>query len=427
MDRGGIVLGCKVNKSFIMEVQAALNRLGYNAGPVDGIHGPATQSALRKFQSNYGIRPTGVFGEKTCELLERYFAGYFIYTIKPKDTFFKIAAKYKTTVQSIIIANPGKDPNRIGIGEKITVPFGYDVVDATKNYSYDVMDIDMQGLKARYPFLEIGIIGKSALGRNLYYIRLGRGAKQIFYNGAHHGLEWITSVLLMKFAENFLKNYTGGRMMNGYDTGKIWNEASIYIVPMVNPDGIDLVLNGLSKDNPNYSRLIEWNGGSTDFSLNWQANNRGVDLNHNYDALWNLSKEAEMELGITGPGPTRFGGPYPESEPESNAVADFTRTRDFRLVIAYHTQGEVIYWTFQNMQPAEAKRIGESFSKLSGYALDEPVGVSSLAGYKDWFIQQYGRPGYTIEAGKGKNPLPISQFPKIYSDNVRILLEAAFV
>ena len=50
---------------------------------------------------------------------------------------------------------------------------------------------------------------------------------------------------------------------------------------------------------------------------------------------------------------------------------------------------------------------------------------SSFAGYKDWFIQKFRRPGYTIEAGSGQNPLPIGQFDEIYRNNLPILVTAA--
>jgi g-D-glutamyl-meso-diaminopimelate peptidase len=196
---------------------------------------------------------------------------------------------------------------------------------------------------------------------------------------------------------------------------------------MVNPDGVDLVLNGLQKNNPYYNDLIKWNKGSEDFSKNWSANIRGVDLNHNYDASWEKSKEAEKEYGVFGPGPTRYSGTYPESEPESKAIADFTRKNDFRLVIAYHSQGEVIYWNYMNMATEEAKNIGKLFEKLSGYKLSETYGITSFAGYKDWFIEKYKKPGYTIEVGLGQNPLPIEQFDKIYNDNIKVLLQAATV
>jgi g-D-glutamyl-meso-diaminopimelate peptidase len=196
---------------------------------------------------------------------------------------------------------------------------------------------------------------------------------------------------------------------------------------MVNPDGVDLVLNGLSPSNPNYRQLIQWNKGSTDFSTTWQANNRGVDLNHNYNAAWEQSKAGEAALGITGPGPTRYSGPYPESEPEVQAIVAFTRSHNFRLVLAYHSQGEVIYWNFQNLAPPESIPIGRALANVSGYALNEATGIASYAGYKDWFIQDFRRPGYTVEVGLGRNPLPISQFDTIYDDNLPLLLLASII
>jgi g-D-glutamyl-meso-diaminopimelate peptidase len=173
--------------------------------------------------------------------------------------------------------------------------------------------------------------------------------------------------------------------------------------------------------------LISWNNGSTDFSALWQANNRGVDLNHNYNAAWLLSKEAEPAYGITGPGPTRYSGTAPESEPESRTVADFTRAHNFRLVLAYHSQGQVIYWNFMGMAPPEAIVIGQQLSEASGYVLDQTTGIASYAGYKDWFIQEYRRPGYTVEVGLGRNPLPVSQFDQIYNDNLELLLLASVI
>ena len=131
--------------------------------------------------------------------------------------------------------------------------------------------------------------------------------------------------------------------------------------------------------------------------------------------------------GVIGPAPTRYGGSYPESETESRAVANFTRQHNFRLAMAYHSQGEVIFWNYENLAPPVARRIGELFAQVSGYLLADPVGIASYAGYKDWFIGVYRRPGYTIEVGRGVNPLPIAQFDRIYNDNEEMLLLAAGV
>nr|WP_253197245.1 M14 family metallopeptidase [Clostridium algidicarnis] len=410
-----------------MKIQAVLKKIGYTTGSLDGIFGNVTKNAVIGFQQNNGLTADGIIGEETCKILNKFLLGYEDYILRPGDNIYDIARTHYTTMNKIVTANPKIDVNNLTIGESIVVPFGIDVVDTNIDYTYEIMERDMVGLKARYPFIERGILGKSVLEKNLYYIKLGNGPNEVFYNAAHHSLEWITSTLLMKFIEDFSKAYSEDGIINGYRIKDIFNKSTIYIVPMVNPDGVDLVIDGLKRDNPYYSRLIQWNKGSSDFSKDWQANIRGVDLNHNYDASWALSKQAEVVYGIYGPGPTRYSGPYPESEPETKSLADFTRAHNFRLVIAYHTQGEVIYWKYLNIIPNDSRKIAEIFSKASGYILSETTGIVSYAGYKDWFIERFVRPGYTIEVGKGKNPLPISQFDKIYRDNIEVLLLGAIV
>ncbi|RKD22368.1 gamma-D-glutamyl-{L}-meso-diaminopimelate peptidase I Metallo peptidase. MEROPS family M14C [Caminicella sporogenes DSM 14501] len=411
----------------VMEIQSLLKKIGYNPGAIDGLFGWQTRQAVINFQKNNNLTPDGIIGPQTYKVLKPLLLGYDIYYIKSGDTFWDIAKRYYTTVNKIVAANPGLNPYELQVGQKIVVPYGIDVVDTNIDYTYEIMERDIEGLKARYPFIEVGVAGKSVLGKNLYYIRLGKGSNQVFYNASHHALEWITTPLLMKFTENFLKSFTDGKNIRGYDLQQIWNKSSIYIIPMVNPDGVDLVLNGLSPDNPYYEQLLKWNDTGLPFSKVWSANIRGVDLNHNYDALWEEYKKIAEKLGYDKPGPRRYPGEYPESEPESKAVADFTRKHNFKLTLSYHSQGQVIYWNFQNMAPPVARTIGEMFSRASGYRLEETYGTASYSGYKDWFIKEYRRPGYTIEVGKGTNPLPISQFPMIYNNNEEILLLAAIV
>lgn len=109
------------------------------------------------------------------------------------------------------------------------------------------------------------------------------------------------------------------------------------------------------------------------------------------------------------------------------AVYNFTLQHNFKLILTYHSQGEVIYWQFQNYNPPNAYNIGTKFSIASGYLLDSTPYNSSFAGYKDWFIQNFNKPGYTIEVGLGANPLPISQFEQIYKDNLGILILGAIL
>ena len=95
------------------------------------------------------------------------------------------------------------------------------------------------------------------------------------------------------------------------------------------------------------------------------------------------------------------------------------------LVLAYHSQGQVIYWQFDNIEVPGARELAEEFARVSGYALEDTPYESSFAGYKDWFIKTFRRPGFTIEVGTGESPLPLSQFDEIYRDNLGILVTAA--
>lgn len=147
-----------------------------------------------------------------------------------------------------------------------------------------------------------------------------------------------------------------------------------------------------------------------------------MDLNLQFPAGWKQAKKIKFSQGYTTPAPKNYVGTAPISEPESRAIYDFTLKNNFKLVIAYHTQGKEIYWNFQNLALESARIIGEKFAKVSRYLLTEVPYNSSFAGYKDWFIQEHIKPGYTVEAGLGENPLPISQFNEIYNDNIGILV-----
>ena len=121
------------------------------------------------------------------------------------------------------------------------------------------------------------------------------------------------------------------------------------------------------------------------------------------------------------PAPADYVGTAPLTAPESRALYEWTRRFDPALVLAYHSQGEVIYWKFLDYQPENALAIARLFGEVSGYAVEETPYGSGFAGYKDWFLQDFDRPGYTIEVGRGVNPLPLTDFDAIYRRNEGIL------
>ena len=265
----------------------------------------------------------------------------------------------------------------------------------------------------RYDFMERTFVGQSIRGRELYCVRLGRrDALPILYVGAHHGMERLTSALLLRFINEYCESYRANGRMYGVPMQYLFAERCIYILPMLNPDGVELSLYGPSQEGPLYERLLKMNGGD-DFS-NWQANERGVDLNHNYNAGFAEYKAVEKELGIIG-GATKYSGEYPESEPETAALCRLIRTTEPELIFTLHTQGEEIFYTSGGKYPPVSRRLGRIISELTGYTLSEPDGTAAYGGLTDWFIAEYGKPSFTIECGKGVNPLPKDDFFKIYA------------
>ena len=228
----------------------------------------------------------------------------------------------------------------------------------------------------------------------------------------------------MKFIEDLCIAYKSNSKLLGYSAKNIFEKSTIYIVPMANPDGVDLVNNPSLLPHKYYVQVksIADNYPSISFANGWKANINGVDLNLQFSAGWEQAKKIKYSQGISTPAPRDFVGLAPLSQPESLALYNYTKQHNFDLTIAYHTQGKEIYWQFKNYAPKNAYNIGLQFVKISNYTLADVPYISSFAGYKDWFLQEYKKPAYTIEAGFGENPLPISQFNEIYKDNLGILL-----
>jgi g-D-glutamyl-meso-diaminopimelate peptidase len=174
----------------------------------------------------------------------------------------------------------------------------------------------------------------------------------------------------------------------------------------------------MTAKHPYHKELQEWNRGSNRFHR-WKANARGVDLNDQFPAHW---EEERKRRGIHGPGPRDYSGEKPLSEPEAAALAQFTEQTDFQAVIALHTQGEEIYWNYRDHEPSESRAWADRLALAAGYRAVYLEG--SDAGYKDWFISRFRRPGFTVEAGLGRNPLPLADFEYIYDDIARLLAEA---
>ncbi len=281
------------------------------------------------------------------------------------------------------------------------------------DYDYDAYKDVINRLCQKYPRLQRLCIGKSCAGREIYALRIGKSQSNVLFAAAFHGSEHITTNVLLYFIEELSYAMAQNRSIAGINARKALSGRGVIFVPLVNPDGCEISIKGAAGCGEKARQIERLCQG--DFK-HWNANFRGVDINHNFDAGWKQLHTLERKSGILGPAPTRYGGPYPESEPETAALVNLCRTTYINHALALHSQGEVIYWSYGENNDRRALKMAEIMSATSGYALDVPVGIATGGGFKDWFIEEMGRPAFTVELGIGVNPLPISSAAKIYAD-----------
>ena len=409
-------------------LQLALNRKGSAGLAQDGIFGPATEAALRRFQQERGLNPDGVAGRETHRALMPWYTGYLVHTIRRGDTLWALAERYATSLEAIRLANPGVREEHLEIGAGLVVPLGFAVVPEGIPFFSGLTGYCVRGLAVRYPFLFTGELGKSVQGRPLWFLRLGAGENRVLYHAGIHANEWITTPLLLRFCEALAKAFAAGGTILDRSAAEIMDYASLTLIPQVNPDGADLVTGELRRgENYRQAQRIAADYPRFPFPAGWKANLRGTDLNLQFPAGWEEAKKHKAAQGVVSPAPADYVGPAPLSAPESRVLYDYTLATAPRLTLSFHTQGEEIYWRYGECEPENAKQIGELFARLSGYKLADPVPGSSNAGYKDWFLEAFDRPGYTVEAGRGVNPLPLTDFDDIYEKNLPILVYGALV
>ncbi|WP_411739181.1 M14 family metallopeptidase [Peribacillus sp. S4] len=370
--------------------------------------------------SNSGIDPLALMIGQQIKIPGFTTTGYII---KQGDSLWAIARSRNLSLDALFLVNPNLNPNALQVGQTISVPLRitWRLIQGNREYAYETMMTDVRRLKTIYPFIKTSPIGDSVLERDIPEVLIGNGNKRVHYNGSFHANEWITTPVIMTFLNDYLLAITNQADIRGLDMFPFYQQTMLSIVPMVNPDGVELVLKGSPADESWRGRLIEWNNGSEDFS-GWKANINGVDLNDQFPAKWELE---QARNNVTEPGPANYPGEGPLTQPEAIAMSELTKKRDFGKVLAFHTQGEVIYWGFEGLEPPESETIVNEFARVSGY---EPVkSAGSYAGYKDWYIQDWRRPGFTVELGKGTNPLPISQFDEIYQKSLGIFLAGLYM
>lgn len=288
----------------------------------------------------------------------------------------------------------------------------------TADYDYELLKATTDKLCAEFSFLKRKIAGISCFGREIPYFKLGRGKEYILWAAAFHGSERITIDVLLKFMQDVCVSVREKRPLCGVNLKNVLEHRGMIFVPSVNPDGVEIALYGAAAGGKMAKKIKEISKGDT---THWNANLRGVDINHNFGAGWEDLKKLEIKNGITSPSLTRFGGYAPFSEPETLAISELCENYYIKHAVALHSQGEVIYWDYKDFHPKKARIMAEIMASVSGYKPASPEGLAVGGGFKDWFTERFSRPAFTVEVGLGENPLPSAESEKIY-EKIREML-----
>ncbi len=279
-------------------------------------------------------------------------------------------------------------------------------------------------LCGRYAFLRPTVAGYSLLGQEIpalvLYPSVASGTpERVLVAAAFHGQEWLTALCALRLCEELCMAVEAQVPLCGLPMPQALEGRQVWFVPLVNPDGVNIARYGSRAAGP-YWALAADTGANTPGL--WQANARGVDINHNFNAGWAEMQALAKKTGKNIPGARQYLGESPESEPETRALTDLCRRVAFRHVVALHSQGEEIYWRYGENTPLQSEMIARVLGAASGYRVADPEGFASHGGFKDWFIRCLHRPGSTIELGKGVNPLPVATFDTLYDKAREMLL-----
>ena len=267
----------------------------------------------------------------------------------------------------------------------------------------------------RYSFLNVQNIGTSVLGKNIPVLCLGEGKKGVLYVGAQHGMDWITTILLLRFVNEYAEYYRTGRQVYGLYLPYLFYQRRIWIVPMLNPDGVDYVLHGVSAENPLYERLVKMNGGP-DFST-WQANGRGVDLYCNCDIEFERYRSHASAMGITEGQSVGFCGEAPESEPEIAYLCQYVQYIQPQLhtAICLQTPGERVGISRHTAALPRSVALSKILTRLTSYTLFSADKDTLSCGFSDWISHKLQIPAFELHCGRGKPPLPQEQYFCVYA------------
>ena len=300
-------------------------------------------------------------------------------------------------------------------------------------YTYQEMTDLFQLLAVNHSdIMQYKSLGITYEGRNIWMLKLSDNAEinedepGVLLMGAHHGNEKPSYESLIFFIKYIVENYgkpntdndndglLNEDIIDGFDNDddglidedpsedrvrEIINNTEIFVIPMVNPDGVEYKTS--HDDGWRKNRAIK----------EGQINNIGVDLNRNYAYKWELYKIfpiAYHDAYMSNPESFNYRGEAPFSENETTAIKNFVESKNIKISISYHSYGEFITypWTHTSQRTPNEKQfvtIGKGMCSINKYYLYQGRGTilpwpgGTIGTSENWLYAKHNILSFVIE------------------------------
>ncbi len=308
------------------------------------------------------------------------------------------------------------------IEEGVTHFYNGNIVSTTKEkYSYKDMQKDIQELERKYAdYIDVTVIGKTVDNRSIYDVILGNpdAEKAVIFQASIHAREYMTSQLVMEQIEYYLDHYDEEYKKKTYRD--IFDKVCVHVVAMSNPDGVTISQEGITgiRKASLRKKLKKMYGANR--TTVWKANARGVDLNRQFDYKFEYKIKKKYKKGSYA----LYGGKKPVSENESKALVKLVNDVKPKAVVNYHAMGNVIYCNYGGKKKVQKKvyKLAGEIRSFTGYYY---MGLDESPGFANWLVCKKKIPSCTVEIGKNKTPVPISQFNTVWKQNKEVMVAVA--
>lgn len=329
------------------------------------------------------------------------------------------------TEDTTTLAAVGGTMDSTAIVQKKTPPQG-DIVNRTKQiYSYQEMLEDLQVMQEVWPeCIKFEMRSETYQGRGIPVVYLGNpeAKHHVMVQAAMHAREYMSAQLVMAMLEHYVRNYETGSF-DGQKLKQLLNEVCFVIIPMTNPDGVEIAQRG--EAGAVTADVKEWVRANTRAGIKFdqiKSNARGVDINRNFSNGFGKDRKRKPSKNYS-----HYPGKEPLTEVESNLLMTVAQEHDYDCFLNYHTCGNLVYHGCKNAPKQvndQALRMSNIIKRHTSYPLYGPDTSPECGSWADEVEVRFQRPSATIELGT-RNPVPLSEFKGLYNKNLWVWADLA--